>query len=145
MINTTADPQMEKYYKFRKEIHKLYDHDVYNTGDLCSKVLEIRDKEKCIESAKIVGIREKEKYIKSAKIALQSYTINIELAADTTIEKQTEIINKVAKCIGYYIVDNRDKIDPKINEDPLFDTYITSYNPMYCDIIVIGKSITFNL
>ena len=130
MINATADPQMEKYYKFRKEIHKLYDHDVYNTGDLCSKVLGIRDKEKCIESA---------------KIALQSYTINIELAADTTIEKQTEIINKVANCIGYYIVDNRDKIDPKINEDPLFDTYIASYNPMYCDIIVIGKSITFNL
>ena len=130
MINATADPQMEKYYKFRKEIHKLYDHDVYNTGDLCSKVLGIRDKEKCIESA---------------KIALQSYTINIELAADTTAEKQTEIINKVAKCIGYYIVDNRDKIDPKINEDPLFDTYITSYNNMYCDIIVVGKSITFNL
>ena len=131
MINAMTDQQMmEKYYKFRKEIHKLYDHDVYNTGDLCSKVLEIRDKEKCIESA---------------KIALQSYTINIELAADTTIEKQTEIINKVARCIGYYIVDNRDKIDPKINEDPLFDTYITSYNPMYCDIIVIGKSITFNL
>ena len=130
MINATADPQMEKYYKFRKEIHKLYDHDVYNTGDLCSKVLGIRDKEKCIESA---------------KIALQSYTINIELAADTTIEKQTEIINKIAKCIGYYIVDNRDKIDPKINEDPSFDTYVTSYNNMYCDIIVIGKSITFNL
>ena len=130
MVNVTTDPHMEKYYKFRQEIHKLYDHDVYNTGDLCSKVLGIRDKEKCIESA---------------KIALQSYTINIELAADTTIEKQTEIINKVARCIGYYIVDNRDKIDPKINEDPLFDTYITSYNPMYCDIIVIGKSITFNL
>ena len=131
MINAMTDQQMmEKYYKFRKEIHKLYDHDVYNTGDLCSKVLGIRDKEKCIESA---------------KIALQSYTINIELAADTTIEKQTEIINKVAKCIGYYIVDNRDKIDPKINEDPLFDTYITSYNNMYCDIIVVGKSITFNL
>ena len=32
MINTTADPQMEKYYKFRKEIHKLYDHDVNNTA-----------------------------------------------------------------------------------------------------------------
>ena len=130
MVNATTDPHMEKYYKFRKEIHKLYDHDVYNTGDLCSKVLGIRDKEKCIESA---------------KIALQSYTINIELAADTTVEKQTEIINKVAKCIGYYIVDNRDKIDPKINEDPLFDSYITSYNNMYCDIIVVGKSITFCL
>ena len=130
MVNATTDPHMEKYYKFRQEIHKLYDHDVYNTGDLCSKVLGIRDKEKCIESA---------------KIALQSYTINIELAADTTAEKQTEIIDKIARCIGYYIVDNRDKIDPKINEDPLFDTYITSYNPMYCDIIVIGKSITFNL
>ena len=130
MINKTADPQMEKYYKFRQEIHKLYDRDAYNTGDLCSKVLGIRDKEKCIESA---------------KIALQSYTINIELAADTTAEKQTEIINKVARCIGYYIVDNRDKIDPKINEDPLFDTYIASYNPMYCDIIVVGKSITFCL
>ena len=76
---------------------------------------------------------------------MQSYTLNIELAADTTIEKQTGIINKVTRCIGYYIVDNRDKIDPKINEDPLFDTYITSYNTMYCDIIVIGKSITFNL
>ena len=81
MVNATTDPHMEKYYKFRKEIHKLYDHDVYNTGDLCSKVLGIRDKEKCIESA---------------KIALQSYTINIELAADTTVEKQTEIIDKIA-------------------------------------------------
>lgn len=130
MVNTTTDPHMEKYYKFRQEIHKLYDHDVYNTGDLCSKVLGIRDKEKCIESI---------------KIALESYTINIELAADTTVEKQTEIIDKIAKCIGYYIVDNRDKIDPKINEDTLFGGYIASYNHMYCDIIVIGNSITFNL
>ena len=130
MVNATTDPHMEKYYKFRQEIHKLYDHDVYNTGDLCSKVLGIRDKEKCIESA---------------KIALQSYTINIELAADTTAEKQTEIIDKIARCIGYYIVDNRDKIDPKINEDTLFSGYITSSNHMYCDIIVIGNSITFNL
>ena len=130
MVNATTDPHMEKYYKFRQEIHKLYDRDAYNTGDLCSKVLGIRDKEKCIESA---------------KIALQSHTINIELAADTTIEKQTEIIDKIARCIGYYIVDNRDKIDPKINEDTLFGTYITSSNHMYCDIIVIGNSITFNL
>ena len=130
MVNATTDPHMEIYYKFRQEIHKLYDHDVYNTGDLCSKVLGIRDKEKCIESI---------------KISLESYTINIELSADTTVEKQTEIIDKIARCIGYYIVDNRDKIDPKINEDTLFGGYITSSNHMYCDIIVIGNSITFNL
>ena len=47
MVNATTDPHMENYYKFRQEIHKLYDRDAYNTGDLCSKVLGIRDKEKC--------------------------------------------------------------------------------------------------
>ena len=121
---------MEKYYKFRKEIQKLYKNDVYNTGDLCSKILGIRDKEKCIESI---------------RIDLDSYTINIELSQDTTDKKKSEIVEKIARSIGYYIVDNRDKIDPEINEDESFETYITSANHLYCDIIIIGKSVTFIL
>lgn len=120
---------MDKYYKFRQEIHKLYDHDVYNTGDLCSKILGIRDKEKCVESV---------------KIALQNYSISIELSSDTNMKKRTEITNKITKSIGYYIIDNRDKLDSNIVEDESFDTFIS--NPsLYCDIIIIGNYIMINL
>ena len=130
MINTIGDPQMDKYYEFRKEIHKLYDHDVYNTGDLCSKILEIRDKEKSIESV---------------QISLQSYTVYIELSSDTSETKINEVINKICNCIGRYIVDNRDKLDSKINEDESFNFYLDSSYHLYCDVVVVGKSINFYL
>ena len=44
-----------------------------------------------------------EKCIESIRIDLDSYTINIELSQDTTDKKKSEIVEKIARSIGYYI------------------------------------------
>ena len=126
----TTDQLMKRYYEFRKEIHKLYDHDVYCTGDLYSKILEIRDKERCVESV---------------NIDLSHYSINLELSTDTTGSKTLQIINKISNNIGIYILNNKDLLDPEITNDAAFETYLTSPMHPFCDTIVIGDSITFNL
>lgn len=119
---------MEKYYKFRKELHKLYDNDVYSTGDLCSRLLEIRDKEKVVESI---------------SVDLASYCVSIELDKDTTLDKKETIINKMRDSIGRYIINNKDTLDSSLIKDPEFESFLCSYR--YCDIITIGQSVTFNL
>lgn len=122
--------EMSKYYNFRKEVRKLYQNDVQNTGDLCCKILEIRDKYRSVESI---------------ELKLQEYTINVELSENTSATKKQEIISKIALVIGYYIVNNRILLDESINNDPDFEIFINSNNMIYCDIIVVGNSITFNL
>lgn len=122
--------EMSKYYNFRKEVRKLYQNDVQNIGDLCCKILEIRDKYRSVESI---------------ELKLQEYTINVELSENTSATKKQEIISKIALVIGYYIVNNRILLDESINNDPDFEIFINSNNMIYCDIIVVGNSITFNL
>ncbi len=126
----TTDQLMKRYYEFRKEIHKLYDHDVYNTGDLCSKILEIRDKERCVESI---------------KIDLSHYSVDLELSPDITVSKTLQIIDKIANTIGRYILNNKDQLSPEITNDDDFESYLISSTHPFCDTIVIGNSVTFNL
>lgn len=122
--------EMSKYYNFRKEVRKLYQNDAQNIGDLCCKILEIRDKYRSVESI---------------ELKLQEYTINVELSENISATKKQEIISKIALVIGYYIVNNRILLDESINNDPDFEIFINSNNMIYCDIIVVGNSITFNL
>lgn len=125
-----TDRLMKQYYEFRKEIHKLYDHDVYNTGDLCSGILEIRDKEKCIESI---------------KIDLSHYSIDLELSQNTSESKTLQIIDKITNSIGRYILNNKNQLDSEIINNDNFETYLISPSHPFCDTIIIGNSVTFNL
>ena len=126
--NETID--MHKYYAFRTEIRKLYDHDVNQCGDLCCKILEIRDKHRCINSI---------------DIDISGYSIKVTLADGTSENKVQEIMNKIATAIGYFIVLNRSNIDPAINDDPDFETFINAPNYIFCDIIRVGQIIQFSL
>lgn len=121
-------PNMSDYYKIRKEIHKLYDNDVQMTGDICSRVLEIRDKDKSVE------------YI---KVALKDYSIDIELAEGTTEETKKKVVDKIANRIGVFISSNQDKLNIE-NKDE-FNNMMESESFSFCDISSVGNSIKFNL
>lgn len=125
-----TDRLMKQYYEFRKEIHKLYDNNVYNTGDLCSGILEIRDKEKCIESI---------------KIDLSHYSIDLELSQNTSESKTLQIIDKITNSIGRYILNNKNQLNSEIINNDNFETYLISPSHPFCDTIIIGNSVTFNL
>lgn len=120
----------DKLYKFRKEIKKLYKNDVYNTGDLCSKILELRDKYRSVESI---------------KIALDFNQIDVNFVDGTSPTKVMEVKEKIANCIGRYIVGNRNLLDPEINNDDAFDDFLNSGMHWYCDIFVVGTSVRFAL
>ncbi len=122
--------EMTKYYNFRKEIHKLYENDAQNAGDLCCSILEIRDKYRSVESI---------------DLKIQEYSINVELSEGTSETKKQEVATRIAKSIGYYIINNRSLLDPEIDNDPDFETFINSDNMLFCDIMIIGDTINFNL
>ena len=121
--------QMKRYYDFRNAVRKLYDTDV-QTGDLCCKILEVRDKYR---------------YVESITASIQDYSIEVELAPDTSDEKKSNIIDRIGSLIGYYLSDNQDLLPPDIKNDPEFEVFLESENFIYCDIIVVGDSIRFNL
>lgn len=122
--------EMTKYYNFRKEIHKLYKNDVINSGDLCCKVLEIRDKYRCVDSI---------------NISIQTYSITVYFEHDTDDNKKLEIIDKIGKCIKKYINDNLSLISEEITKDPDFELFLLSENKIFCDIISLGDSVQFCL
>ena len=93
---------MKEYYQFRQELRKLYKNDVNNNGDLCSSVLQIRDKNKCINS---IGV------------AIQDYKIDVEVDENTPISKIINIKDKIANSVGRYIVDNKDRLDIDTNSE----------------------------
>ena len=120
---------MKEYYQFRQELRKLYKNDVNNNGDLCSSVLQIRDKNKCINS---IGV------------AIQDYKIDVEVDENTPISKIINIKDKIANSVGRYIVDNKDRLDIDTNSES-FNQFLESENHLFCDIAVVGNSIKFNL
>lgn len=120
---------MNKYYEYRKAIRTLYDNDTL-IGDLCCKVLEIRDKYRFVESI---------------TTEIQNYSIEVEVSEGTTDEDKGKVINKIASAIGYFISDNTYTLPPEIRNDPEFDMIIESDNFIYCDISMVGNSIKFLL
>ena len=119
---------MASYYNFRKAFRSLYDHDVNQCGDLCVKLLEIRDKYRCVNMI---------------NIAIQSYSVEVELADGTSPEKRLEIINKICTSIGIFLVNNRDKIECN-NPDDL-DKILNAPNFVFCDIACVGNIISITL
>ena len=120
---------MEKYYKYRKEIGELFLHDTDNIGNLACKVLEIRDKNKCVNSI---------------NLSIQEGEISVELDNSTTNKKKTDIVNKIINCIGRYIVDNKSKLDKETAESEEFNDAILNNNN-FCDIYSIGDEVVFRL
>ena len=118
-----------QYYEYRKKIRELYKNDVNNNGDLCSSVLQIRDKNKRINS---IGV------------AIQDYKIDVEVDENTPISKIINIKDKIANSVGRYIVDNKDRLDIDTNSES-FNQFLESENHLFCDIAVVGNSIKFNL
>jgi len=125
----TTQKEFKGYYYFRKAIRELYKNDV-QTGDLCCKILEIRDKYR---------------YVESISVALQDYTIEVEFTPGTEEDKKLVILDKIATLIGYYISDNQDLLPSEVKNDHKFEIFLESENHMYCDICLIGDTLTFNL
>lgn len=118
----------EKYYEFRKEIRKLYKNDVRLNGDLCSKILEIRDKERCVE------------YI---NVSLADFNISIEVSEDTPEDKANSIVDTIIRRISKFIADNANELN--IDDRELFTKFIDPSGYLLCDVIVLGKSINIYL
>lgn len=122
--------QMKKYYDFRIAIRgALYSNDTL-IGDLCCKILEIRDKYRFVESL---------------SVAIQDFLIEIEVEEDTDIEKKKMIVEKICTQIGYFISNNINKLPDNIRNDPDFETFIDSENFIYCDTCMVGNSIKITL
>ncbi len=118
---------MKEYYEFRQELRKLYLNDVSMQGDLCGRILQVRDKYKAVNSI---------------NVSIQDYNINIDIEPGTSENKQNEIIQKVTSKIRDFIEDNKSSIsDKSIN----VDEYLNSENNVFCDTHVVGNSVNINL
>lgn len=122
------DKLMQDYYNFRVELKDLYCNDVKAKGDLPCKVLEIRDKNRCVTSMNVdIGPTE-------GKIVM-------EFDSNTSEKKRKSITDNITNSIGRFIVDNRDNINV---DNDLFDT-IMNNGTSYCDIYTIGDEVIFGL
>ena len=121
---------MKDYYNFRKEIRNLYKNDVNQCGDLCVKLLEIRDKYRCVNLI---------------NIAIQTFSVDVELADGTSVNKRNEIIGKICNSIGTFLVNNRNSINPEYANSDEFDKFLNAPNYIFCDIICVGNTISITL
>jgi uncharacterized protein YprB with RNaseH-like and TPR domain len=121
---------MNKYYFFRKQLHELYNNSDSSVGDLCCKLLAIRDKNRIIDSM---------------EIELDNFTVTLEFNTEATKEEIKNITIKVANTIGRYIIDNRKHLPISVNIDPEFDSFMNSDNMLFCDIITVGNIVKINL
>lgn len=117
---------MKKYYQFRQELRKLYKNDVNMNGDLCGQILHVRDKYRSVNSI---------------DVSIQDYSIDIDIEPGTSQNKQNEILSKVVTEIKKFISDNKKSIDKDIH----VDSYLSSKENVFCDIVTVGNSIKINL
>ena len=130
------------YYNYRTYVHELYKDGgigspLYN--DLCSTILEIRDKDKSITSI---------------SIDISNYNISVELDSNATQEDSIRVINNITERIRTFIINNKAIINRQLN--PALGESMASFDEflnirrdiltvLFCDISYIGNSITFNL
>ncbi len=124
-----AEINDRKYYEYRKEIHKLYKNDTRMNGDICSRILELRDTNKFIE------------YI---DMAIQDYSISLEVSEDTPIAKTNEIILEIFTRLSEFIRKNVDELSGITDMDE-FETFTEPSNYLLADVMVLGTSISFSL
>ena len=130
------------YYNYRTYVHELYKDGgigspLYN--DLCSTILEIRDKDKSITSI---------------SIDISNYNISVELDSNATQEDSTRVISNITERIRAFIINNKAiinrQLNPALGESMAsFDEFLNIrrdiFTVLFCDISYIGNSITFNL
>ena len=130
------------YYNYRTYVHELYKDGgigspLYN--DLCSTILEIRDKDKSITSI---------------SMDISNYNITVELDSNATQEDSIRVINNITERIRAFIINNKDIINRQLNPTlgesmASFDEFLNVrrdiFTVLFCDISYIGNSITFNL
>ena len=130
------------YYNYRTYVHELYKDGgigspLYN--DLCSTILEIRDKDKSITSI---------------SMDISNYNITVELDSNATQEDSIRDINNITERIRTFIINNKAIINRQLN--PILGESMASFDEflnvrrdiftvLFCDISYIGNSITFNL
>ena len=130
------------YYNYRTYVHELYKDGgigspLYN--DLCSTILEIRDKDKSITSI---------------SMDISNYNITVELDSNATQEDSARVINNITERIRSFIINNKAiinrQLNPALGESMAsFDEFLNVrrdiFTVLFCDISYIGNSITFNL
>lgn len=130
------------YYNYRTYVHELYKDGgigspLYN--DLCSTILEIRDKDKSITSI---------------SMDISNYNITVELDSNATQEDSIRVINNITERIRTFIINNKAIINRQLNPTlgesmASFDEFLNIrsdiFTVLFCDISYIGNSITFNL
>ena len=130
------------YYNYRTYVHELYKDGgigspLYN--DLCSTILEIRDKDKSITSI---------------SMDISNYNITVELDSNATQEDSIRVINNITERIRTFIINNKAiinrQLNPALGESMAsFDEFLNmrrdTLTVLFCDISYIGNSITFNL
>jgi hypothetical protein len=117
--------EMARYYELRKAIRKLYDNHI-NNGDLCSRILEVRDKYRAVTSI---------------NIEIESYSIAIMFNDNTSNDKKEQIKQDVLDRISYHLSDNINNID--IEDKIELSRFISSRN--FCDIFMLGNMLKINL
>ena len=118
--------QMNKYYSFRSDLQDLYKNDINANGDLACKVLEIRDKNRCINSM---------------EVSIQDGRIILEFDSKTPEKKRKNITSQISKSISNFIYDNKDNIK---DYDDFIDNIVKN-GSSYCDIYTVGDEVTFGL
>lgn len=122
---------MGNYYEYRNQIRSLYDNDVYKSGDLCSNVLQIRDKNKCISAV---------------SVSMSDYNISMQFEDNVDEKKKDKIIDKVKDAIHEYIQNNYSSLSfGNPGKKAEFEKLINMESSPYCDIVLVGNSVSFNL
>lgn len=133
---------MNTYYNYRTYVHELYKDGgigspLYN--DLCSTILELRDRDKSISSI---------------SVDISKYNISVELDSNVIPEDINRVIINIIDRIRTFINNNKSVIARQLN--PILGESMTSFDEflnmrrdpltvLFCDISYIGNSITFNL
>ena len=117
---------MDRYYQFRSELKNLYKHDMSANGDLACKVLEIRDKNRCVNSI---------------EVSIDEGRIIIEFDPKTNEKKRKTITHNITDSINNFIIDNKSKIN--IDEEDF--NKLVNNETCCCDVYAVGDQVTFGL
>jgi hypothetical protein len=117
---------MDHYYQFRSELKNLYKYDTSANGDLACKVLEIRDKNRCVNSI---------------EVSIDEGRIIIEFDPKTNEKKRKSITYSITESINNFIMDNR----AKINIDDEDFNKLVNNKSCCCDVYAVGDQVTFGL
>lgn len=125
MIQKIEKP-INNYYDMRKAVRELY-NDPNLTSNLCSRLLELRDKSKNIESL---------------NISTSEYIVEVDFKNRDDKFKDT---NKILKRISEFISDNSSKIKNNISDDENFSMFLNPSYCLFCDMWTVGNSLKINL